>query len=197
MVEVLPTMSERNSRTELPADLTPSLVARLRAGDAEAGILLNQLYRQPLVRFCRGYLENVEEAEDATQEVFWKILKAERIPQNFRAYVYKTARNHCLNLLRARKRHNEHNGLPPDSRLEAESTGNLTRLVKRERRARIRHLLAALPLPQREALQLRYEEKLARAEIAEVMGIEEKHVKQHLFAGLKTLRQHSSLIEEE
>ena len=48
-----------------PADLTPSLVARLRSGDTTAGGLLDRLYRQALVRFCRGYLGSREEAEDA------------------------------------------------------------------------------------------------------------------------------------
>jgi len=57
-------------------ELTPSLVARLPAGNTEAGALLDELYRQTMTRFCWGYLGNVEEAEDAVQDVFYKVLSS-------------------------------------------------------------------------------------------------------------------------
>ena len=63
-----------------PADLTPSLVARLRSGDTTAGGLLDQLYRRAVVRFCRAYLGSSEEAEDAAQEVFYRVLRATDVP---------------------------------------------------------------------------------------------------------------------
>jgi len=179
-----------------PADLTPSLVARLRSGDTTAGGLLNRLYRQALVRFCRGYLGNREEAEDAVQEVFYKVLRATDVPDNFRAWVYRITRNHCINVLRARARHGDRPGLLPASRLAASATGNLTRAVKQELQARIVHLLAALPPAQREVVCLRHGEELSRAEIAFVLDIPESTVKSRLFQGLKKLREHTSLLED-
>ena len=53
---------------------TPTLVARLRAGEADAGELLTSLYRDSMVRFCWGYLGNLDDAEDAVQDVFVKVL---------------------------------------------------------------------------------------------------------------------------
>jgi len=179
-----------------PADLTPSLVARLRSGDTTAGGLLDQLYRQALVRFCRGYLGSREEAEDAVQEVFYKVLRTTDVPDNFRAWVYRITRNHCINVLRARARRGDQAGLPPASRLAAEATGNLTRVVKQELRTRIAHLLAALPPEQREVVCLRHGEELSRAEIAYVLDIPESTVKSRLFQGLKKLREHTSLLED-
>ena len=189
-------VTEERATNSPPADLTPSLVARLRAGDAEAGRLLDELYRQAMIRFCWGYLGSVEEAEDAIQEVFYKTLKATGVPDNFRPWLYKIARNHCLNVLRGRGRRPDAHGLPPDSGVATALTGNLTRLVKREQRSRLIHLVEALPATQREALRLRYSEGLTRVEIAYVLETPESVVKSRLFEGLKKLREHTSLLED-
>lgn len=180
-----------------PADLTPSLVASLHAGAVEAGALLDRLYRQAMIRFCWAYLRSVEQAEDATQDIFCKVLRSKEVPDNFRAWLYRVARNHCLNLRRARGRRHDQHLLPSDSQLEAHFTGPSTRLGKQELRSRINHLLNALPASQREVLQLRYVEELSRAEISYVLGIRESVVKSRLFEGLKKLREHTSLLDEQ
>ncbi len=161
-------MADKQGTNRPAPDLTPSLVGKLRAGDAQAGAVLDQLYRQAMMRFCWGHLGSLEEAEDAVQEVFCKVLKASEVPDNFRAWLYKIARNHCLNVRRAHARRRDRHVIPPDSQLGAQLTGNLTRLVKQELRSRIVHLLGALPTAQREALRLRYAEDLSRSEIAYV-----------------------------
>ncbi|MHC5112150.1 MAG: RNA polymerase sigma factor, partial [Planctomycetota bacterium] len=53
--------------------LTPSLVLELREGKASAGKLLDDLYRDVLYRFCWGYLKNTAEAEDAVQDICFKV----------------------------------------------------------------------------------------------------------------------------
>ena len=178
-----------------PADLTPSLVCRLRGGDAQAGGLLDETYRQAMIRFCWAYLGNLEEAEDAVQDIFCKVLKADDVPDNFRAWLYRIGRNHCLNLLRARARREARWALPPDSALDAQLTGNLSRLAKQELRSRIMHLLGALPSAQREVLCLRYAEGLSRSEIAYVLDLPESIIKSRLFEGLKKMREHTSLLD--
>ena len=45
-------------------DLTPSLVLRLRAGDDEAGRLLDGLFRPVIHRLCVGYLHSPQAADD-------------------------------------------------------------------------------------------------------------------------------------
>jgi RNA polymerase sigma-70 factor, ECF subfamily len=178
-----------------PVDLTPSLVLRLRAGDATVGELLNRTYRQPMLRFCFGYLGSLPDAEDAVQEVFCKIIEAAGVPDNFRAWLYRVARNHCLNVIRSRERRPAQM-LPSESQLDAEWTGHLTRMVREEQRSRIAQLIGSLPLAQREALRLRYAEGLSRQEIAYIVDEPESVVKSRLFEGLKRLREHDSLVEE-
>jgi RNA polymerase sigma-70 factor, ECF subfamily len=178
-----------------PDDLTPSLLARLRAGDPQAGVLFDRLHRRNLIRFCSGYLGNLAEAEDVVQDVFCRVLTNSTVPDNFRAWIYQIARNRSLDLLRARGRKRDDQVLPDDSQLRADLTGNLTRLVRRELRSRLHHLVAGLTASQREILRLRYVEGLSRQEIAQVLEISESLVKSRLFEGLEKLRDHSSLVD--
>ncbi|MHC4698116.1 MAG: RNA polymerase sigma factor [Planctomycetota bacterium] len=178
------------------ADLTPSLVVRLRSGDTTAGGLLDELYRRAVIRFCRAYLGTNEEAEDAAQEVFYRVLRASDVPDNFRAWLYRIARNYCTSVLRARARRRDQHDMPSASYVAEEATGNLSRVVRQELQSRIVHLISALPQTQREAIFLRYGEELSRAEIAYVLDIPESRVKSRLFQGLKKLRGHTSLLDE-
>ena len=178
-----------------PQDLTPSLVAKLRQGEAEAAGLLDRTYRTSLIRFCVGYLGHYEEAEDVVQDVFLRVLGSETVPDRFRAWIYRIARNRCLDLLRARVRRRDDQGLPTESQIQMDLTGYLTRLVKREREEHLRRLLAELTANQREVLRLRYAEDLSRAEIAEVLEIPESYVKSRLYEGLEKLRQHRSVVD--
>lgn len=174
---------------------TPTLVARLRAGEADAGELLTSLYRDSMVRFCWGYLGNLDDAEDAVQDVFVKVLKAQDHPDRFRPWLCRIARNHCLNLRRSRGRRRDDGPLPPGSRLDAALTGPLSRMVRGELRSRLAHLVAALPTEQREVLRLRYGDGLNRSEIAEVLELGESIVKSRLYEGLKKLRAHKNILQ--
>ena len=178
------------------ADQTVVLAQRLRAADPGAASLLDTLYRKPLVRFCWGYLGDGEEAEDAVHDVWCKVLSAKKIPEHFRPWLYRVARNQCLNVLRHRKRRRDGGRLPDVSQIGESLTGHLTRLVKDEQHRRLIEIVQELPPKQREVLRLRYVEDLSRAEIADVLEIAPSSVKTQLFEGLKKLRKHISLFDE-
>ncbi|MFH1844202.1 MAG: sigma-70 family RNA polymerase sigma factor [bacterium] len=188
-------MTEPEQEKQPASDLTPTLVCRLRAGHTLAGGLLDELYRKALIRFSLGYLHSFEEAEDVVQEVFFRVLRSDNIPDNFRAWIYKICRNRCLDFLRARGRKRDDQPLPSEPQIAAQLTGNLTRLVRGEQRSRLWRLLATLSDNQREVLLLRYTESLTRAEIADVLDIPESVVKSRLYEGLERLRQHTSLVD--
>src|SRR5262245_21975105 len=122
-------------------DPTPSLVARFRNGDEAAGRALVDRYRPAIVAFCRRHVG--DEAEDAAQEVFRRAIEAREAPERFRPWLYRVARNHCLNLLRAGGR--EASPLPPASGLRDAASGPLTHLVREEQRGAFADALASLP----------------------------------------------------
>lgn len=169
-------------------DRTVVLVQHLRAGGADVAGQLDQVYREPLLRFCWGYLGNMDEAEDALQEVWYKVLTTEEVPDNFRPWIYKVARNHSLNILRLRARRKDGQVCSGVSQIEDALTGHLTRLVKDEMHSRVRAAVSALPESQQEVLRLRYVEDLSRPEIAEILDLTEAVVKSRLFEGIKRLR---------
>src|ERR1700726_2339048 len=83
-----------------------AIVARARAGDAEAWGDLYREYAPAIFRFCRRALPTREDAEDATMDVFMK-LKDKLVQydqtRSFTAWLYKVAANHCWDVLRRRK----------------------------------------------------------------------------------------------
>ncbi len=123
------------------SDLTPSLVVRLRQGDSTAAEMLRSIHGPAILRFCMGYLANEVEAQDAVQEVFVLTLRSDVVPENFRAWLYRVARNHCLKVLRTRRRKPPPGELPPESLLGDDITGNLTRMARDELKQRLNTLV--------------------------------------------------------
>lgn len=179
-----------------PPDLTPTLVVKLREGNTAAARFLDQLYRPRLTRFCLGYLGQWDEAEDVVQDVFYKVLAATTVPENFRPWIYEICRNRCLDVLRGKNRKLDDQSLPASSYVAAQLTGSLTKIVKGENREHLLKRLEALPVDQREVLLLRYTEGLSRAEISQVLGVPENLVKHRIYNGLEKLRRHKSLSDD-
>ena len=88
----------------MPRTSDEILVERARAGDRTAADELCKRYRAPLVGFCYRYVGDNEIAEDAAQDVLAKITAEERWPTgSFRAWLFRLARNHCINLCKLRR----------------------------------------------------------------------------------------------
>lgn len=177
-------------------DQTVLLVRTLRDQGPDAGQMLDACFREAMVRFCWGYLGSVDAAEDAVQEVWCKVLEATEVPDYFRPWLYRIARNHCLNVLRRENRARDRGALHSPSQVDAALTGHLTRLVRDEEKARVLQLVGKLTEEQREVLRLRYVEDLPRSEVADVLELPESVVKSRLFEGLKQLREFASAMDE-
>jgi len=168
---------------------TVDLARRLRAGDDGAADVLDRLHRAALVRFATRYLGDRAAAEDVAQEALVAALGADDVaPERFRAWLYRVARNRCLNVIRGRGRRPDGERLSTHADPVASLTGPLSRLFARERAADLARQLARLTEAQREVLALRYVESLSRDEAAEVLGLSVSLVKSRLHEGLKRLR---------
>ena len=79
------------------------LVALMREGHERAFELLFKRYQARLFAFCRRLLGSPEDAEDVLQEVFaaaHAAILADSRPINARPWLYRIARNQCVNHLR-------------------------------------------------------------------------------------------------
>jgi RNA polymerase sigma factor (sigma-70 family) len=79
------------------------LIAVVRRGNPAGFEVLVSRYQSRLLAFCRHLLGSREDAEDVLQEVFtaaYNAMVADDRPINVRPWLYRIARNRCLNHLR-------------------------------------------------------------------------------------------------
>ena len=84
-----------------------NLVHASRTGDNGAYAVLAKRYYKPVFIVCLGMLGNVHDAEDIAQETMLKgmlRIRDLRDPSQFSSWIIKIARNHCISLVRGKKR---------------------------------------------------------------------------------------------
>jgi RNA polymerase sigma factor (sigma-70 family) len=145
------------------------LVAALRRGEHSAFDTLAARYGTRLLRFCHQLLRSREDAEDALQDVlagaFNALLADERAVQ-VRPWLYRIARNRCINQLRRAS------AVGLDSMDDLSADGGATVVDKVLTRQNFRDLVVdvkALPDSQRVALLLREIDGFAYERIAFAM----------------------------
>lgn len=189
-----------------PDTLDRQALERVAAGDIEAFSRLVDRHQDRLMRVCQGFLHDPEEARDAVQEILVKAFrKAGSYKPRGKVYtwLYRIAVNHCLNKLRRRKivsffslasgsDQGTVDGLALDPADESPGPGE--RLATRERWARTRRALVALPEGQRTAVILTKLEGLSQKQVAEVLRISEGAVESRLFRAMRKLE---TVLEED
>nr|MBA2342567.1 sigma-70 family RNA polymerase sigma factor [Thermoleophilaceae bacterium] len=97
----MPALAGHSPLLRLQSD--EKLIAMIRRGHHGAFEALVQRYQPRLLAFCRHMLNSTEDAEDVLQEVFaasFNAICADERPINARPWLYRIARNRCLNHLR-------------------------------------------------------------------------------------------------
>src|SRR4051812_29305015 len=145
------------------------LVALIRRGHHGAFEALVQRYQSRLLSFCRHMLGSQEDAEDVLQEVFasaFNAICADTRPINARPWLYRIARNRCLNHLR-RPQHAGQDSMDVFERDGGTTTADA--VYKREEFRQIVSDVQDLPETQKTALLLREIDALSYDQIAEAM----------------------------
>jgi RNA polymerase sigma factor (sigma-70 family) len=164
---VVPAFGGRSPLLRLQSD--ERLVALTRKGNQAAFEALVQRYESRLLAFCRHMLGSREDAEDVLQEVFaasYNALLGDDRPINARPWLYRIARNRCLNHLRRPV------PVGQDSMDIFERDGGQTTSDAVHKREEFRQIVADvqdLPETQRTALLLREIDALSYDQIAEAM----------------------------
>ena len=174
-------MSFRGTATSQPGPTGPrdeaDIVAQFRARHLE------------LVRLAALLLGDSAAAEDVVQDVFARVWEGrDRLAAaGFSAgYFYRAVVNGCRSV------HRRRGAFPAGSAAEAAllsqpGTSAEDVVLRADEDRRVLHALAALPRRQREALVLRYYQRLSEAEIAEAMRISRGTVKSTTARGLAAL----------
>ena len=175
---------------ELEMGADKELYKSFLSGDTKAYEQLMIRYGDSLTLYLYGYLHDWHDAEDMMIEAFARIMaKKPRIEKdNFKAYLYKTARNLAFRLY-----HNKNKFMQfslEEYSLDVEG-GELTEnlLVSEERRRALHVCLERIDPQLRESLWLVYFEGLSYAEAAAIMKVTTKKIDHLLTKGKKIMRE--------
>lgn len=150
-------------------------------------------YRHVL-RVCRRFFRQPEDAEDAAAEVFLKLHRVletrdEAVP--FRPWVSQVATRHCIDKMRQRKREKDSRVDRADlSEVRDDSTPSpLTRVLRWEERLEVREQVIRLPEKYKVPVVLRYYKEMSYSEIARALKKRLPTVRMMIFRAKEQLRQ--------
>ena len=172
------------------------LIAKHLNGDRDAFALLVKRHLRSVYFFC-SRLVGAEDANDAAQETFikvWKNLKKFDDKKSFKVWLYRIARNTCLDQLKKKKSvvfsdlKKEDDESSFEEGLADERKGADEILVDEERKSEIFAAVRRLSIIYQEVFDLYYQEQLTFQEIADVTGTSINTVKSRHRRGLNELR---------
>jgi len=168
------------------------LVLAVRGGETDAFELLYERYEGRLFGYIIRLVKERDLAEDIFQDVFLTVLRDESFDPargRFSAWVFRVARNRCLQLVRDRSNQarllsaeddSTPSHQPEDTRLDAFS---------------VRTALAALTEDQQQVLILKQVGGLSYSEIATALGIAEGTAKSRLHGATRAFRKRLHQLE--
>lgn len=161
-----------------------ALQQRIREGDNAAFAKLYSCHKQGVYLYCTRFLGDQPAAEDIFQEVFINLLERIRLGaqiENVPAYLLRSVRNRCLNVIRDRK-------YPADvDELEEILPGDED--VPVGEYDELEHALQRLPAPNRDALLLCEYQGYSYDEISAITEVPVSTVRKRIFRARQRLRQ--------
>jgi RNA polymerase sigma factor (sigma-70 family) len=183
--------SKPTEKREMKSLSDQELMRLVQAGDFSPAAEIYDRYSSRIYNFAYRFLRNSEAAEDATQEVFVKMLKhANQFHGDAKlsTWLFSITANWCRDYLRksdnkAKEAEDVLITLPAPSELAPDRN-----LERRENEQMVQKALTALTPEQREAILLSRYQGLSYAEIAQIAGCSEGAVKTRVFRAMETLK---------
>jgi len=171
------------------------LVARVLRGEPAAFLLLVRQYQALVYHVVSGVVRDRDASEDVCQDTFIKVhgnLASWSGAGSLKSWIARIAHTTALNHLRSSKRRKDQESLEQFE----DASGELMfaapeqvelSVVDEDEARRLRRMVAQLPAPYREVVQLHYLQEMSVAEVAAVTGQAEGTVKSNLFRARKRL----------
>lgn len=184
----------------MASTLEPDVLQRALAGDEEAFTRVVETYQMPVYNLCARMLGDGIDAEDASQETFWRAYQAlnryDR-QRSFATWLLSIAAHYCIDQQRKRRLPSipitdMNEELMPDNAIDPESAAAFS-----ERDARLHGLLKQLNPQDRAALILRYWYDFSEEEIASSLNLTVSAVKSRLHRARQLLAQRWQTGQEE
>lgn len=180
-------------------DADAKAVERVRSGDADGFRVLVDRYSRSVFRLAYRMTGNDADAEDVVQETFlraYRQLESYESRSSFSTWIYRIAANYSLDLIRARKRHEDRRVVGLDHEdgnvldtVRSNQPGQDRVLYGSQVRAKIDAALAELSDQERTAFLLRHFEGQSIEEIGAVLGTAGSATKNSIFRAVRKLRE--------
>lgn len=166
------------------------LMALVQAGDYAPASVLFDRYSSRIYNFAYRFLRNNEAAEDATQEVFMKMMnRAHQFngEAKLSTWLFSITANLCRDYLRKadNKSKDDEETLVT---IASSDDSPEEQLAQRQEAERVRRALDQLTPEQKEAILLSRYQGLSYAEIAQISGCSEGAVKTRVFRAMEALK---------
>lgn len=151
-------------------------------------------HKERVFSICLRYLQQQQEAEDAVQEVFVKIfykLDSFKAESQIGTWIYRIAINHCLDILKSKKRKQQMMRFVAYLPFVSENFGlEESKLEDKEAYHRLNAKLQLLPEKQLTAIVLNKLEGFSIEHVAQIMNLSYKAVESLLQRGKQNLQKH-------
>lgn len=184
------------------------IITRLRMNDEKAFSTLVDLFSKKVYNTCIGMLQNVEDAEDVTQEIFITIhtnILQFKEESSLSTWIYRISVNKCLEFIRKKNR-KKRSGIfksifSSDGEKAIENHSDFIHPgIELENKERAQILFKGIDLlseQQRTAYILHKVEQVSYNEIAAIMELSLSAVESLLFRAKQNLRKHLATYYEE
>jgi RNA polymerase sigma-70 factor, ECF subfamily len=166
------------------SDFDGNWLKLVRMGDQEAFTNLVEKYQRPVFNLCYRMTGNVEEAEDAAQETFWRAFQAinRYDPQrSFITWLLSIAAHYCIDQQRRRKLPTIDLDILPEEMIPGNTPDPEKETFRNEENFEIRQALSTLNAQDRAAMILRYWYDFSEEEIGATLNLSVSAVKSRLF----------------
>lgn len=175
-----------------------AFIFRLKTGDQEAFRDLVSQFNGAIFNTASGILQNMEDAEDITQEVFMEVFRSVegfKGQSKLSTWIYRITVSKSLEMIRKRNRKKRFGLMKSLEEIRVEPVPELTafyhpgvRLENKEHAAILFKSINKLPEKQKAAFILHKMEDLSYSEIAEVMNMSLSSIESLLFRARQNLR---------
>lgn len=174
-------------RPDAPDEPLRLLLGKAKAGDLAAFEQLIVAHERRVFQTALRLLRNVEDAQDAAQEVFLRLHKhlgRYDEQRSFQSWLYRIVLNVCRDLNQRRGKHLavplEDAITPTGNESASNANGPFEIAARQQQRRLIAESLSALSEKERAALVLRDLEGLSTAEVAAILGSSETTVRSQI-----------------
>lgn len=183
-------------------------IQQLKKNDEKAFRLLVNLFSKKVYNTCIGMLQNTEDAEDVTQEIFVTIhlnIKDFKVEASLSTWIYRVSVNKCLEFIRKKNR-KKRSGIfksifSSDGEKALENHSDFIhpgiQLENQERAKVLFKAIELLPEQQKTAYILHKLEQVSYNEIASIMEVTLSSVESLLFRAKQNLKKHLTAYYEE